>query len=47
MAPSTAVQSQKARSGEMPGREVGKEWRLSQQALLGWLEGDDRSQTPV
>ncbi len=35
---------QKARSGEMPGRKVGKEWRFSRQALLDWLRGSDRSQ---
>jgi excisionase family DNA binding protein len=33
---------QKARSGEMPGRKVGKEWRFSRQALLEWLKGSDR-----
>jgi excisionase family DNA binding protein len=32
---------QKARSGEMPGRKVGKEWRFSRQALLEWLAGGD------
>lgn len=35
---------QKARSGEMPGRKVGKEWRFSRQALLDWLRGSGRPQ---
>jgi excisionase family DNA binding protein len=38
---------QKARSGEMPGRKVGKEWRFSRQALLEWLKGDSRSKAHV
>jgi excisionase family DNA binding protein len=31
----------KARSGEIPGRKVGKEWRFSRRRLLEWLEEDD------
>lgn len=32
----------KARSGEIPGRKIGKEWRFSRTALLEWLrEGED------
>ncbi|MDF9409743.1 helix-turn-helix domain-containing protein [Pelotomaculum isophthalicicum JI] len=26
------------REGEIPARKVGREWRLSRQALLKWLE---------
>lgn len=28
-----------ARTGAMPGRKVGKEWRFSRAKLLEWLEG--------
>ena len=28
---------EKARSGEIPGRKVGREWRFSRTALLEWL----------
>lgn len=28
----------KARSGEIPGRKIGKEWRFSRRVLLEWLE---------
>ena len=27
-----------ARSGELPGKKVGKEWRFRRSALLRWLE---------
>jgi hypothetical protein len=26
-----------ARAGELPGRELGGEWRFARVALLGWL----------
>jgi excisionase family DNA binding protein len=33
------------RSGKMPGRKLGREWRISKRALLAWIsscgEGDD------
>lgn len=32
----------KARSGEIPGRKIGKEWRFSRRRLLEWLEEGDR-----
>jgi excisionase family DNA binding protein len=28
---------EKARSGEIPGRKVGREWRFSREQLLEWL----------
>src|SRR5215211_1458702 len=32
---------EKARSGEIPGRKVGREWRFSREQLLEWLrEGE-------
>jgi excisionase family DNA binding protein len=33
---------QKARSGEIPGRKIGKEWRFSRRVLLEWLEEGSR-----
>ena len=38
---------QKARSGEIPGRKVGKEWRFSRRVLLEWLEEGSRPKTPA
>jgi excisionase family DNA binding protein len=35
----------KARSGEIPGRKVGKEWRFSRRRLLEWLEEGDVQRT--
>jgi excisionase family DNA binding protein len=32
----------KARSGEIPGRKIGKEWRFSKRVLLEWLEEGSR-----
>ena len=32
----------KARSGEIPGRKIGKEWRFSRRVLLEWLEEGSR-----
>ncbi len=29
---------QKAKAGEIPARKVGREWRFSRKALLGFLE---------
>jgi excisionase family DNA binding protein len=31
----------RARSGELPGRRFGTEWRFSRRALLDWLQGSD------
>ena len=31
-----------ARAGDLPGREVGREWRFSRAAVLAWLAGDQR-----
>jgi excisionase family DNA binding protein len=28
-----------ARRGELPGRKLGREWRFSRSAVLGWLAG--------
>jgi len=33
-----------ARTGKIPARKVGKEWRFSREALLRWLEGNDEPQ---
>jgi excisionase family DNA binding protein len=33
----------KARSGEIPGRKIGKEWRFSRRQLLEWLEENSYS----
>ncbi len=30
---------EKARSGEIPGRKVGREWRFSRATLLSFIEG--------
>jgi excisionase family DNA binding protein len=30
-----------AKSGALPGRRVGKEWRFSRQAVIAWLAGGD------
>ena len=35
----------KARSGEIPGRKIGKEWRFSRRVLLEWLEEGSRPTT--
>ena len=32
---------EKARSGEIPGRKVGREWRFSREQLLDWLRAGD------
>jgi excisionase family DNA binding protein len=32
----------KARSGEIPGRKIGREWRFSRRRLLEWIEDGDR-----
>jgi excisionase family DNA binding protein len=37
----------KARSGKIPGRKIGKEWRFSRRQLLEWLEEGDREQVRV
>jgi excisionase family DNA binding protein len=29
----------KARTGEIPGRKIGREWRFSRRQLLEWIEG--------
>ncbi len=31
-----------AENGELPGRKLGKAWRFSRRALLGWLGGEER-----
>jgi excisionase family DNA binding protein len=31
-----------ATDGELPGRKIGREWRFSRQAVLGWLATPDR-----
>lgn len=33
---------EKARSGEIPGRKIGSNWRFSRRQLLKWLEEGDR-----
>ncbi len=37
----------KARSGEIPGRKIGKEWRFSRRVLLEWLEEGSRPKAGV
>ncbi|MEJ7843824.1 MAG: helix-turn-helix domain-containing protein [Rubrobacter sp.] len=37
----------KARSGEIPGRKIGKEWRFSRRVLLEWLEEGSRPKAAV
>jgi len=32
---------EKARSGEIPGRKVGREWRFSREQLLEWLRAGE------
>jgi excisionase family DNA binding protein len=32
---------EKARTGEIPGRKVGREWRFSRDQLLEWLRTDE------
>lgn len=29
-----------AQAGELPGRQIGKQWRFSRSALLSWLRGE-------
>jgi excisionase family DNA binding protein len=36
----------KARSGEIPGRKIGKEWRFSRTALLEWIGEGSESESP-
>jgi excisionase family DNA binding protein len=31
-----------AEAGELPGRQIGGEWRFSRTAVLAWLEGGNR-----
>jgi len=33
-----------ARTGKIPARKVGKEWRFSREGLMRWLEGHDEPQ---
>jgi len=28
------------KSGSLPGRKVGREWRMSRSAILSWLDGN-------
>jgi excisionase family DNA binding protein len=35
-----ATVRREARAGRLPGRHVGKQWRFSRAALLGWLAGE-------
>lgn len=37
----------KARSGEIPGRKIGKEWRFSRRVLLEWLEEGSRPKAAI
>lgn len=32
-----------ARTGKIPARKVGKEWRFTRESLMRWLEGQDDS----
>lgn len=33
---------EKVRTGQIPGRKIGGEWRFSSRVLLEWLENGDR-----
>ena len=37
---------EKARSGEIPGRKVGREWRFSREALLEWIKEGETPRHP-
>lgn len=32
-------------AGKLPGKRIGKEWRLSRTALIGWLSGPGQPKT--
>ncbi len=38
LATSTMVVRRMLHDGELPGRKVGREWRVSRTALLAWLD---------